>query len=428
MFKRDKIFYSACGIFVVGVILAAIENNLAILFLVGAYLLRPTLHAFDLAEGFADERQVQIHSRSGNIAFIAVMIAMMGFAVSSLANGEQPEVMYSLLTIGIGARAVTGLLMGGEYRKAASIIIIVVGLIIALFVFISEGIGEASLFVGGIALVFASLGIIAFKLPRTIAVILTILAVTLVFFLRLYEFQAKNLAMWMVVTCFLIAALSLYRGRRIEIDEKPSHSKRKRVIGLTAGTAVILVFFIFMGTKQKKEISNKPGESFSARQTITGEADIQNVACTGAVEYYPNGVLKSCFLAREDTLSGQSIDKGTFVAFNAEGALDWCFLQKNTEIQGILCSGEGHSFMTCFYPDGKLKLAWPAKDQTIKGIPIKAWSFWSDAFGGGSGTYFWENGNIKRCKLGSAVTIEGQTFKRGDIVTFDVDGKLNIKK
>jgi len=58
--KKDKIFYSACGIFIIGVLLAIMGYDLALLFIVGAYLLRPTLHAFDLAIKYADERQTQI--------------------------------------------------------------------------------------------------------------------------------------------------------------------------------------------------------------------------------------------------------------------------------------------------------------------------------------------------------------------------------
>jgi antitoxin component YwqK of YwqJK toxin-antitoxin module len=428
MIKRDKIFYWACGIFSVGAIFAALDNNLALLFFVGAYLLRPILHAFDLAEGFADERQVQIHSRSGNIAFIAIMLAMVAFAISHYAHGEQPEELLSLIGIGIGARAITGLLMGGEYRKAASIIIIVVGSAVALFVFISEGFSTAPLFVGGLALVFASFGVIAFKYPRIISATLTIAAASLIYILKLYEFQARNLAMWMIVVCFLIAALCLYRGQQSEFNESPIRSKHKRVIALSAGSAVLLVFFIFIGFKHKEETGNKPGETFSSSQTITGETDIQGVACTGRIEYYPNGKLKSCVLAREDTLSGQFLEGGTVVAFNNDGLLDWCFLQKDTEIQGILTKGESHGFMTGFYPNGKLKMAWPAKDQMIKGIPVKEWSFWSDAFGGGAGTFFWENGNLKRCKLGKDFIIDEHNFKKGDVVNFDESGKLVLKK
>lgn len=420
MVKRDRIFYWACGIFVVGVVLAALEKDLALFFIAGAYLLRPTLHAFGLAQQFADERQVQIHSRSGNVAFIAVVLAVVGFALSHLSKGEQPEDLYAILAIGVAARALTGLLMWGELRRAASTIIMVVGSVVALFVFVSEGLSTASLFVGGLALGFASLGLVARRAPRTVGIILAIAAVALIVFLRLYEFRAVNLAMWMVVVCFAIAAVSLYRGSTTDSEEYAKHSRSAKAVGLVLGAAALLAFCI--------HLSMKPNEgqvsSSSSGQTLTEPVDIQGVSCQGHVEYYSNGRLKTCTLAREDTLSGQPLAEGTVVTFTADGVLDWCFLQKDTEIQGHLCKGQGHGWMTCFYPNGKLKLAWLGRDQVIQGIPCAEYSFWADAFGGGAGTYFHENGNLKRCRLANDVTVDGHLLKRGDQAAFDENGKF----
>ena len=97
MFKRDRIFWWASGIFALGVVLAILEYELALIFIVGAYLLRPTLHVFDLAKGFEDERQVLNHSRSGNIAFIVVMLTVVGLALTRIANGEAPDDFYLIL-------------------------------------------------------------------------------------------------------------------------------------------------------------------------------------------------------------------------------------------------------------------------------------------------------------------------------------------
>jgi antitoxin component YwqK of YwqJK toxin-antitoxin module len=140
------------------------------------------------------------------------------------------------------------------------------------------------------------------------------------------------------------------------------------------------------------------------------------------VEYYSNGKLKTCTLARGDTLSGQPLAEGTVVTFTTDGVLDWCFLQKDAEIQGHLCKGQGHGWMTCFYPSGKLKLAWLGRDEIIQGIPCAEYSFWADAFGGGAGTYFHENGNLKRCKLARDLAIGGRALKKGTWAAFDEKG------
>jgi hypothetical protein len=418
MGKRDKIFYWACGLFGAGIVLAVLEYDVAMLFFAAAYLLRPTLHAFDLAPSFADERQVQVHSRSGNIAFIAVVLAVVGFALSRLSKGEQPEDLYAILTIGVAARAIAGLLMWGELRKAASTIIMVVGAVVALFVFVSDGFSTGSLFVGGVALGFASLGLVARKAPRTIGIILAIAALALIFFLRLYEFRAVNLAMWMVVVCIAIAALSLYRGTTTDLEERPKHSKSARTVGLIVGAAALLIFFIYLSLKPNEgKVS-----STSSGQTLSAPADIQGVSCQGHVEYYSNGTLKTCTLAREDTLSGQPLAEGTVVNFTADGVLDWCFLQHDTEIQGHLCKGRGHGWMTSFYPNGKLKVAWLGREEVIQGIPCAEYSFWTDAFGGGAATYFYESGNLKRCRLADTVTIGGKLLTKGNWAAFDENG------
>ena len=107
--------------------------EMAVIFIVGAYLLRPTLHAFDLAQGFEDERQILNHSRAGNIAFIVVMLTVVGLALSRIAQGEQPDDYYLILTFGIAARALTGLLLHGDLRKTGSLMIIIIGLVFAVF-------------------------------------------------------------------------------------------------------------------------------------------------------------------------------------------------------------------------------------------------------------------------------------------------------
>ena len=122
-FKRDRIFYAACCLTGLGVILAAMGFDLGILLFVAAYLLRPALHEFGLAKQYADERQLVIHSRSGNIAFIVMVLVAVGLALWRVSRGQRPEELYQLIFIGLAARAITGLVLGGEYRKAGAVII-----------------------------------------------------------------------------------------------------------------------------------------------------------------------------------------------------------------------------------------------------------------------------------------------------------------
>jgi hypothetical protein len=155
--------------------------------------------------------------------------------------------------------------------------------------------------------------------------------------------------------------------------------------------------------------------------------DVQGVSCSYVVNF-DDGKMKSCVLAREDTLSGQPLPEGTIVFFSHDGVMESCFLQQDTEIQGHLCKGHADNWQTAFYPSGKLKLAWLAKDETIQGIPCASAKIWRAFFGGGAGTYFYENGNLAGCKVARDTTIGGQSFERGDRISFDQSGQLTTKK
>ncbi len=419
MIKRDKIFYSASALSLIGAVLALMGYEFALLLFVAAYLLRPSLHEFGLARQYADERQLNIHSRSGNIAFIVVMLAAVGFALWRISRGESPEELYELIVIGLAARAMTTLIMVGEYRKAGVVIISAVGVFLALFIIAEGGLSVASLFgvvLGGIII---GLGQLARKFPKVMALVLALIIVAVILSFRLYDFRTVNTALWLFfVTPLVTAAACLFLGRG-EKEEEVTPRLRTAVFGsLGAGAAIVFTLLLIFGGR------NEPITSRAASGPKGEVVDIQGVSCTGSVEYYQDGKVKSCTLGREDTLSGQPLSAGTVVSLTPEGYLDWCFLQENTMIQGHLCLGSGHGFMTGFHPNGKLKLAWLAEDEVIQGIPCAKYRFMSGLFGGGERTLFDENGRLRYCRLSRAITLEGQTLKKGDEVRLDSEGKL----
>lgn len=419
MIKRDKIFYFASALCLVGVVLAVMGYEFALLLFVAAYLLRPSLHEFGLAQQYADERQLIMHSRSGNIGFIVVMLAAVGFALWRISRGQSPEELYELIFIGLAARAMTKLVMVGEYRKAGVIIISAVGVFLALFIVVDSGLSIASVF--GIVLggIIAGLGQLARRFPKAMAFALAIIIVAVILFFRLYDFRTVNTALWLYfVTPLVTAAACLFLGRR-QNEEDVTPRLRTIVFGsLAAGAAVIFALLLIFGGR------NEPVTSRTAAAPPGEVVDIQGISCTGSVEYYQNGKLKSCTLGREDTLSGQPLPPGTVVTLKPDGSLDWCFLQENTMIQGHLCRGSGHDFMTGFHPNGKLKTAWLAEDEVIQGIPCAKYRFMSGLFGGGERTLFDETGRLRYCRLSEAITIQGQHLKKGDEVRFDKEGQL----
>lgn len=199
MFRRDRIFYIACGLTVVGIVLAIFDLAIAILFLVGAYLLRPTLHALGVANKYADERQIQIFSRSGNIGFLVVMYFAAIMSVIRMANGQPPDDFHMIIVLGLATKAIIGLLMFGDLRKAGVIILISYGVIMGVFAGM-QGVDEIragetpwETFAGlGLIIVFTILGILARKYPRPVAVILMLASVVVIVKLRIWEFTDHN--------------------------------------------------------------------------------------------------------------------------------------------------------------------------------------------------------------------------------------------
>ncbi len=425
MFKRDKFLFFACGLCCVGVALAVMGYEFALLLFVVAYLIRPALHEFGIARQYADERQLTIHSRSGNIGFIVVMLAAVGFALWRISRGQYPEELYELIYLGLAAKAITGLIMVGEYRKAGVVIISAVGVFLALFIIAEGGFSVASVLgivVGGIIIGFGQL---ARKFPKAMAFLLAAAAIGAIFAFDLYDFREVGTGLWLFfITPVVTASTCLFLGRG---DQEAEVSPRLRagIFGtLGAGAAVVFTLLMIFGGR------NEPVTSRMAAGPDGEVVEIQDISCVGSVEYYQNGKLTSCTLGREDTLSGQPLPAGTVVHLTSDGYLDWCFLKQNTEIQGHLCRGEKDGFMTGFHPNGQLKTAWLAQDEIIQGIPCARFQFlsallgWIEDSGKDGSTGFYENGQLRYCELSESFTIEGQRFRKGDAVRFNRDGQL----
>ncbi len=219
MIKRDRIFYIGCGLLAVGLILLFLDSAPSYLFLVGAYLLRPTLYALGMGKRFADERQIQISSRSGNVGFLVVMLGATLLAVSRTAQGETVDELNMLIILGLTTKAVIGLLMIGDLRKAGVIILISWGVIMGMFLggqgvdHIRAGETPWETFAGiGLIAVSIILGLLARKFPRPVALVLLAGAAAVFWFLHLYDFRDPAIGLWIfVVLPFVGIAACLWR-------------------------------------------------------------------------------------------------------------------------------------------------------------------------------------------------------------------------
>lgn len=83
-----------------------------------------------------------------------------------------------------------------------------------------------------------------------------------------------------------------------------------------------------------------------------------------------------------------------------------------------------HSYSIAFYPNGKVKTVWLAADTVIDGVPCMRATFAADVFGGGVETDFHENGKLQGCKVARDATVDGHPFRAGEHVRLDASGKL----
>ncbi len=147
-------------------------------------------------------------------------------------------------------------------------------------------------------------------------------------------------------------------------------------------------------------------------QNFSQPTEVRGLIVRGRVAYYPNDTLMYAQVAKETVLFGHVFPEGTGFHFRDDGTLEWCFLAQDSRVEGHLLRGGGNEWMTEFYPSGKLKSGGLAEVQIIDGIPCAVGTFWSEVFGGGGRTHFYESGKLQYAKVAQTVQYRGATIKK----------------
>jgi hypothetical protein len=224
MFKWDKLSWIALGIFVTGIILGAVIDNIYLFLLVAAYLLRPTLLAFGGSkEKYADERQIKIQYHSGNIALTVMIIAMIVFAVIEYLQGKPYDTYNELIVIGLLTRALVSLIMIGDYKAAAARIGFFMALLLGLFILFdisSEPFKPIVFLIIMPPVIIAIISYVGLKRPMFSAIFFVALGVIAVILLSLLR---NNLPIAARITTdiaislpLLVEAFLFYKGAKAE--------------------------------------------------------------------------------------------------------------------------------------------------------------------------------------------------------------------
>lgn len=171
------------------------------------------------------------------------------------------------------------------------------------------------------------------------------------------------------------------------------------------------------------------GERPSIERRHLGQpAEIQGYPCAaGYAWFYDGGALNSCRLARDVSFGEARAGAGSWIYLTSDGKPQSVFLRHDTRIGPATCMGSAmgrEGITTVFFPSGKLKLCFLADDQEIQGVPCVHGGFFSELFGGDASTKFYENGELRACRLSRAATVRGKRFARGARVEFDEQGRI----
>lgn len=178
MLRRDPVFWSAAGIFILALVLFAVtQNQFWLALMIGSYLLRPTLASVGVARKYVDERQMSLYYRSGNIGFAATMIMCVVFLAKLELEGNHDFELFAMaIIVGMAAKALSNVVLGKSYREGAAKVIIGAGLMIALFGALDGGSPVGVLMSALPGLAVAGVGLLSRKYPKAVGIVTLVTA------------------------------------------------------------------------------------------------------------------------------------------------------------------------------------------------------------------------------------------------------------
>lgn len=147
---------------------------------------------------------------------------------------------------------------------------------------------------------------------------------------------------------------------------------------------------------------------------LRSDSEIQGIACRGWVHFDEQGELAQCKLAEDRAFQGGLVvPEDSTVFLNPDATLDYAWLARSMEIEGVPCRGGG-KMSTSFHPNGRVRTTFLSREAVFDGFRC------SDSVM--EPTTFRPDGSLAACTLAEAVTVDGTEWKRGTEVAIDADG------
>jgi hypothetical protein len=138
--------------------------------------------------------------------------------------------------------------------------------------------------------------------------------------------------------------------------------------------------------------------------------------------FFPSGRLESCALAEDYAVQRHALPARTWIHLRESGELASVWLPRDAMVQGHLCRGTGNrGWSVTFYPDGGLRTCYLAEEAVVQGVPCRKGSFWGE-IRGGVYIRFHRNGRLATCSAARSFVLHGTGYRHRERVWLDVEG------
>jgi hypothetical protein len=409
---RDPIFWTASGLFVLALVLAAVAGEAWLLLMAGAYLLRPTLYSAGLFRRLVDERQMLIQARASSAGFAAMVLGTVVVILVLMRRDDHTwEMLVAVLMVALAARALASLLLTGDVAAIGPRILISVGAFLALFG-VLEGVESPGSFVAHIVpgLAIAGLGFLATRAPRLVGWLVLAAAVAALAGIVSSATSDRPGAWGTAVALALmgvpaaIAAIALLRTPR-------AGSEPRATAGPGPGTMVLLAGLAAAPAAAGPRVA----QAQAALTDPRFECHAWNRGSGGHM----------CRLVRDDTVFGRTMPGGAFLHFDSAGVYTFFFLKKTARFADFDLAGSGSGVSHDVYPDGAPRGLWFQRSQEVQGVPCRGGNvFIGEVFRVSSRVRFHATGALLGCTLSRDATVAGRALRRGTRIELSVDGRL----
>jgi len=153
------------------------------------------------------------------------------------------------------------------------------------------------------------------------------------------------------------------------------------------------------------------------------------------VTFTRTGVISEVFLAAPVVVSGQTLPPKATLFFDAAGRMRHFWLREESLIQGyrLRAMGKGYTGYLghMLHANGKLRAAWLAGEEVIDGIPCASklrllrGGWHAIRLGARAMAWFYEDGRLRQAMLARDTIIQGQAFRKGEVLSLRRDGTLD---